>query len=461
MRSSRKSTRARRKGAALVIAMVFVVIFSALGIGMVTMSGANVQIADNHRNLNGALTAAQSGQDVVRYCLSRILISSATPTSQYLSEIITAIQTDLTNNGVSAISLGNGGSITSTTLDSVTGRNFDAQLVVDPHLPTVLQARVTGHSGQSSRTITTCYNIQPYRFPIFDFGLATKGPLDFPGNPTIVAANEAWEADMFVESADSPVAVHVGGNLNFDGDVNIGNAAANVDFVGDVQIAGDTGQTAIDNHVSIGADSPEFPVPNTAHFLQYATGQVVDSSTDLSKGITLVNAKIAAGTNPTFLGTATIQGVLYIESPNVVTFDRNVALQGVIVADGDASNPDPSINRIDVVGNFASQPYPSDPQFDAIRQEEGSSIIAPGFATSFSGNFSTLEGVIAVSGAHFSGNMSALIKGTIINYAGSSTVVEGNATMNFDRVNSVKIPAGFDLYQELDYVPSTYSESAT
>lgn len=34
-----------------------------------------------------------------------------------------------------------------------------------------------------------------------------------------------------------------------------------------------------------------------------------------------------------------------------------------------------------------------------------------------------------------------------------------NATMNFDREGSTKIPAGFDLYRELDYDPSTYSET--
>ena len=150
------------------------------------------------------------------------------------------------------------------------------------------------------------------------------------------------------------------GNLNFDGNVNIGNASANVDFGGDVQIAGDTGETAIDNHVDIGMDSPEFPAPDVNRFLQYAIGDVVDGSTDLTKGITLTNATIKGG-----------------------------------------------------------------------------------------------------SGIHFSGNMNAQIKGSIINYANSSTLVEGNATMNFDRVGSVKIPAGFDLYRELDYEPASYSETGS
>jgi len=461
MRSKTKSTRRCRKGMALIIAMIFVVIFAGLGVSIATMSGVNVQVAQNHHNLNGAVSAAQSGQEIVRYLLSRVLISSATPQPQYLSEIITAVQTDLSDNNIKAVTLNNGGKIMAITLNSASGQNFEAQLAIDPNQPTILQASVTGQSGQSSRTITTSYNIQAYEFPIFDFGLATKGPLNFPGNPTIVAANEAWEADMFVESSGNPIAVQVIGNTNFDGEVNIGNAAANVDFGGAVQIAGDIGQAAIDNHVSIGAETPEFPEPDTARFLKYATGPVVDSSTDLSKGITLVNATIKAGTNPVFEGSVTIQGILFVESPNKVTFGSNVALQGIIVADGDSKNPLPGQNSLDIMGNFASQPYPNDPEFDAIRQEEGSSIVAPGFSASFSGNFSTLEGVVAVSGAHFSGNMNAQIKGTIINYSGSATVVEGNATMNFDRVNSTKIPAGFDLYRELDYEPSMYCESTS
>jgi Tfp pilus assembly protein PilX len=459
MSSKRKSARRFHKGVALIVAMIFVLIFSALGICMATMSGTNVQVAKNHHNLNAAVAAAQSGQEIVRYLLSRVLISSSTHESQYLNAIVTAVQTDLADNKISAVTLSSNGLITATTLNSASGQNFSAQLLIDPNQFDVLQARVTGHSGQSSRTITTSYHIQAYEFPIFNFGLATKGSLDFPNNPTIVAANEAWEADMFIESSGNPIAVHVGGNANFDGDINIGSGAANVDFVGDVNIAGDIGQAAIDNHVSIGAESPEFPVPDAARFLQYATGPIVDSSTDLSKSITLINATIQGGTNPVFNGSVTIQGILYIESPNKVTFGNNVALQGLIVADGNVNNPDPGQNSIDILGNFASQPYPNDAEFDAIRQEEGSSIIAPGFAATFAGNFSTLEGVVAVSGAHFTGNMNAMIKGTIINYAGSSTVIEGNATMNFDRANSVKIPAGFDLYRELDYQPSMYCET--
>jgi len=172
--------------------------------------------------------------------------------------------------------------------------------------------------------------------------------------------------------------------------------------------------------------------------------------------VTLNNALIVAGTDPNFLSSVIINGILFIESPNRVTFSRNVSLQGIIVAEGNLESP--GTDRIDFCGNFASGPYPPDEEFDAIRGEVGSSIVAPGFATTFQGNFSTLEGVVAVSGIHFSGNVSALIKGTIINYSDTPMIIEGNAVMNFDRAGSTKIPAGFDTLRVLTYNPSYYEE---
>lgn len=451
----------KRRASALIVSMMFVLIFSALAISMMTMSGTNIQLASNHHNVNNALVAAQSGQEVIRYWLSRVRFSSSTPQANYFATIVAGLKDDLSDKGITNVVLQNDGSIEAVALNSNTGLTFDGQMSIDlSQSPPKLQTRVTGHSGDIARTITILYNIQPYVFPIFNFGLATKGPVNFPGNPTITAVNAAWEADIFIESATNPIAMLTIGNLNFAGEVNIGNPTANVDFQRDVIIAGDHGQAAIDNHVSIGNDSPEFPVPDTERFRAYATGPLITSSTDLSKGMTLINATIKSGTNPVFQQSVIVQGVLFIESPNRVTFARNMALQGLIVADGDVINADPASRRIDFMGNFASGPYPSDPQFDALRAEEGTSILAPGFFTTFGGNFSTLEGVVAVSGAHFSGNVNAQIKGSIINYSNSPTVVEGNAVMNFNRAGSTKIPAGFDLCRELDYVPTSYAESA-
>jgi hypothetical protein len=443
-----------RKGAALIMAMIFVILFASLAIGVATISDTNVQIASNQHRANLAFATAESGLEVMRYWLSRVLISSSLSPSEYRSAIISAVRNDLASNGISNVVVQTDGSIPSVIINSATGQTFAGQIQSHPSNPCILQVSATGVSDEFTRTIRVNYNIEPYNHPIFNYGLATKGPLDFPGNPTVTGANANWEADMYIESGSSLLAVHVGGNTNFDGDISVGNSGASVDFEQDVQIAGDYGQEAIDEHVSIGADQVDFPVPQTGRFQQYATGDVIDSSSDLTKGITITNGTIAAGTNPYFDGSVIIEGILYIEPPNIVTFGHNVELRGIIVAPGDVQNP--GTNTITFLGNFATAPYPSGAEFDTIRHETGSSIIAPGFSATFAGNFSALDGVMGISGVHFSGNANAVIKGTIINYSDTPAVVEGNATLNFDRMYSTKIPSGFDTHRELNYDPSSY-----
>lgn len=368
------------------------------------------------------------------------------------------MQYDLDANNISNITVYNDGSIPPVGLHSASGQNFEGEILIDANDLNILQVYTTGGSGQITRTIRVNYDIEPYEYPIFDYGMATKGPVHFLGNPTITGINSNNEADIFIDSQSTNLAMLVTGNTNFDGDISIGNSTANADFWGDVKIGGDTGQTAIDNHITIGTETPEFPVPDTQHFEQYATGDVIKSSTDLTNSMTLTNAKIRAGTDPNFLGNIIIEGILYIEQPNIVTFNGNVDSRGMIVAEGDVS--DAGTNSMSFLGNFATNPYPPGTEFDAIRQETGSSILAPAFAVTFAGNFSALSGVMAVSGVHFSGNVSAVVKGTIVNYSENPTVVEGNSTLNFDRSDNITVPAGFDTHRILTYNPTSYEELA-
>jgi len=433
-----KSFHPKRKGAVLIVAMIFVLIFSALAVSMAAMSGTNVQLASNQHKVGCALGSAASGLEVQRHWLTPVTMPSSTPVSKYFSTIIDTVQYDLDANSISNITLKQTGLILPVSLDSATGQTFTGQMHISDSNSSVLEIFSTGGDAQITRTIKVDFEIEPYKWPIFNYGLATKGPLNYTGNPRTTGVTESWEADIYIESSGSNTALSVAGNTNFHGDIMIGNPDADAIFGGDILIDGDHNQDAIDNHVFIGVDPVEFPEPDTARFGPYATGEIIDSDSDLTKGLTLVNATIEAGTNPTFQKGVIIQGILLIESPNVVTFD-NVALQGIIVAEGDVT-ANPITDRIDVLGNFASGPYPAGAEFDAIRQEVGSSIVAPGFAMSFQGNFSTLEGVVAVSGIHFSGNVAAQVKGTIINYSDQP------------------IPAGFDTHRVLTYDPSSYDE---
>ncbi len=451
----KKSEKPNRRGAVLIVSMIFVLIFSALAVSMAAMSGTNVQLASNQHKVGCAIASTESGLETMRFWLNRVTFSSSILPSDYHDEIVSTLQSDLSANSITNISVNNG-TIPPVPLDSATGQAFEGEILIDANNTDILQLTATG-GNEITRTIRVQYDIQPYEYPIFDYGLATKGPVHFLGNPTVNGVNSNGEADIFIESNSNNLAMLVTGNCNFDGDITVANSTANVALMGAVQIAGDTGQTAIDNHIDIGADPPQFPIPDTQHFQQYATGPVIDSSTDISSGMTLTNATIAAGTDPNFLGNIIIEGILYIEQPNVVIFSRNVASNGMIVAEGDPNFAGPN-NSISFLGNFATNPVPAGVQFDAIRQEEGSSILAPASSVTFAGNFSALSGVMAVSGAHFSGNVNAMIEGTIINYSNNPTVIEGNSTLNFDRSANITVPAGFDTHRILTYNPASYEE---
>jgi hypothetical protein len=452
----KKSKKPNHKGAVLIVSMIFVLIFSALAVSMATMSGTNVQLASNQHKVGSAIASTESGLEAMRYWLNQVTFPSHVLPSDYHGEIVSTLQSDLSANSITNITVFNNGTIPPVPLDSATGQAFEAEVLIDANNTDILQLTAIG-GNDITRTIRVQYDILPYEYPIFDYGLATKGPVHFLGNPTVNGVNSNGEADIFIESNNNNLAMLVTGNTNFDGDITVSNAVANVALMGTVQIAGDTGQTAIDNHINIGTNSPQFPVPDTQHFQQYATGPVIDSSTDLSSGMTLTNATIAAGTDPNFLNNVIIEGILYIEQPNIVTFQGNVDSQGMIVAEGDPNFAGAN-NSISFLGNFATNPIPAGVQFDAIRQEEGSSILAPAFSVAFAGNFSALSGVLAVSGAHFSGNVNAVIEGTIVNYSDNPTVIEGNARLNFDRSNNITVPAGFDTHRILTYNPASYEE---
>ena len=61
-----------RQGAALILSMIFVLIFSALAVSLASLTGTNVQIASNHHRVKTALYAAQSGLECAKYIVSTV-----------------------------------------------------------------------------------------------------------------------------------------------------------------------------------------------------------------------------------------------------------------------------------------------------------------------------------------------------------------------------------------------------
>ncbi|MBW8002012.1 MAG: hypothetical protein FVQ80_08305 [Planctomycetes bacterium] len=447
--------RRKRPGAVLIVSLIFVLIFSALAVSLATISANNVQIASNHHQTNAALAAAYSGLEVLRYHLAKVSISGTTAAEDRLQATTTALQSYLTAADITNVSASyNGSSMTvpAVTLNSTGNQTFT--ITITAISDDVMRADVTGNAYQLSRTIRTNFNITEVGNSVFDYGVATKGPLVLEGNVDFEGASVAVEASVYIESASTIEALSISGNSQIAGNVSISNPDATVTLSGNASIGGETGDDAIDNHVETGVDTADFPQPVPSYFEQY-----IDDVIDMNE-TTFENIRIPAGTNPTFSSDVILRGIIYIETPNVLRFSGSADITGIIVGDGDW-NDDSATNSITFTGNVQSNPIstlPEEEKFDGIRTETGTFLMAPGFSVSFGGNFDTLNGTIAANGIEFTGNAGGTIAGSVINYSSTPMTLSGNNDLYFNRSGITEPPAGFVSSQKLTYQPESYSE---
>ena len=71
-----KTYQPKHRGTVLILAMIFLVVFSALAVSMAGLSGTNMQLASNQHKINSALSAAQSGLECGRYIISNTPLPS-------------------------------------------------------------------------------------------------------------------------------------------------------------------------------------------------------------------------------------------------------------------------------------------------------------------------------------------------------------------------------------------------
>jgi hypothetical protein len=125
-------------------------------------------------------------------------------------------------------------------------------------------------------------------------------------------------------------------------------------------------------------------------------------------------------------------------------------------------NDNTGTNQLTFLGNVSSLPVtdlPAESQFDGVRDETGTFVMAPGFSASFGGNFDTMNGAIAANGINFFGNAGGTIAGSVVNYADTPITLSGNTDLFFSRSGITEIPAGFEPEIVLHYDSSSYSET--
>ncbi len=448
-RNCKKKNNDFRRGAVLIIAIIFMAVFSSLSLAMLTMSSANIQIADNQRQGNLALTNAQSGLEVLRYWLDDMGVSA-----KDLTAVKDALTLNLTNAVVTNITVAADDpcdptalTIAAVALGSQSNQTFSA--VISQIDADTLRVDVTGTSGQLSRTIRTNFNFALRGSNVFDYGIASNGPLAITGQAEIEGVNLAVESDVYISGGITGDSFEISNKASLAGDVYIADPYATV-TIGPQSTVGD---------VILDADPVVFPTPNTAYFAQFATGDVINSESSLSSYTALNNVTIAANTNPTFSGNMAINGVLFIEQPNQVAFSDQVTVQGIIVGNSVVGDESP-YNSLSFSGQVECFDMSglTGAEFNAIKNETGTFIIAPGFSAEFSGQSNVGNGVIAVAGASFTGQAGGTINGSIINYSTNPVELSGQSSLSFNQPGTTNNPTGFTGAQVVEYNAASYSE---
>lgn len=452
-RHRRRARDAQRRGMASVLAMLFLILFSALALGFFASATMSAQVSRNERRGFEAQLAAESGLQFMRYQLARLTVPPGTADAQMPAEI----QADLVALLQGTLNLGDaqvtrsGATVSVPTIALENDRSFSATVYWST--PTA-RLTVTGTSGAGpgavTRSLSTDFNLQSRTGSILGYGIASKGPVT-------VKSSAATKVLGTPDLAGSILSAHTGataittGNGTIDGDLAVTVAKSQVSLGGG-SVGGSTGAgDVLANHVSV-VPTPEFPVVKTDAFAALAVN-AYDSKKGHQK-----NVRVPPNTNPRFNGGDVIDGVLYIESPNRVTFRGHAQVNGVIVFQGTGN---PGVNSLDFRGNVQPGSIPAGAEFDAVRAAaQGLAIVAPTASVTMSGSTDGyLDGSLIAYSLDLGGSADLWFsKGSIVTVGPDATKVQGK-TVNFTGTGADNPPkTGLTFSGSLRPDPGTYRE---
>ena len=447
------------RGMASVLAMLFLVLFATLAVGFVAESTTTVQISRNERSLQQAQAACESGMQFIRYQLDQLNVPSGDTGAALLNDVAAGLGQAL--NGAASMN-GHAVAVTNGTLylpsssdyivvDSNTGLKFQAAITASGEF---LSVKCTGYGPVSGigKALQIQFDRASRAGTIFNYGVAARGPVQLSGNATIQGATDPTKGSVLSTTAGTP-ALSMSGSASISGDFSYTNSAAVNSYGG--TIAGlSSSSPNFSQHIHSGIAAPQFPSIDTSVYAQYATNTWTSAT-----GKTVVNCVVPANANPNFSGGTTIQGVLYIKTPNQVSFSGNTTIQGCIVVE---NNPQGTSNSLSFSGNVTAltiDTLPANSTFPAgERALTGAFILAPTFAVTFSGNFGTIGGSMIADSFSFSGNASGTVDGSVIALKDVPLVMSGNGTITVQSGGTSAYPTGVNFGYNYVPLPGTYIE---
>ena len=442
-------------------------LMTAMAVGLAASTNLNLSRSRHMKDSLSAQLSAESGLQFILMSFTKLRMPAATDTSNFitsLSEGIAGVLDDTINVSDQVVSCS--GSTISVPAITAGASSFTCSItVLAPDAEGTPRCRLssTGSYGLASRTVSLDMKMASVSADAFNYGIASRGGISVSGNATIDGMNSPDEGNVLSISQEA-FAISLGGSATVGGDLFL--TAEGEDSVhlqgGGLSVGGESDIAAIvEDHVHRLPESPDFPELDLAPFETLAT-TVIDSNTDLDgPGLVVNNARIAAGTNPEFTQDTEINGILYIESPNTVTFKSKVVLNAIIITEDATGLPGP--NTLDFKGQVTApgvDALPDTPEFQAVKAQSGTIVLAPGFAVQFRGSVNSINGTIAADQFSFLGNsnISGEISGSIIGLSSASLLMQGNATILINRQDSNDTPAGFVHFKGLAVIADTYAE---
>ena len=452
--------KSKQKGTALIIAMMFVSLVAVLSTSLVMSANINLATADNSGKVLDARLAAESGIEFMTYQLRSVELTTGPTIASVMDAIATTLATELdgtTNLGAQTVSYDD----TTLTIPAITlpgGDSFTTTIAVGSWntLLLTVTGQITTDTGTISRTIAM--EAQISSGGASNYSVYAKGPVNIGMNVTITGVNNDDEASIVSAASGAAISISSG---------SIQGSVAAVQEEGTATI--DIGSTEVSGETLYGVICPE-PIIDVDVFTVFADYQTIDEFTDLSNipFNTLTNATIEAGTNPEFDNDITINGVLYIKSPNVVTFKNKCTMTGVMVSATPLPGYDPAENIVYFNNNLTANSVAELPDIDpftVIRTMAGSSFLLPGFKLEIKNNLlTTIAGNIAAEEIVMKNNVTCSIKGNLFALGDAGLTLNNNAELTIDTSDMIGSGPGLmrgdvNIVKTLMLLPDTYAEN--
>ena len=413
--------RATRRGVASVLAMLYLVLFSTLAVGFAAASTMSAQIAGNERLLHQGQIAADGGMQFIRYQLGAITVPSGTTQTNLLDAVAQQLgaQMDTTPNMNSHLVANTNGTIYIPSasdwmmIDRNSGAGFRVA-ITQSNMNLVVNVTGCGNANTPNtaihKTIQVQYQAVQKTNPIFNYGIVTKGAMTMSNTVTISGARP----DVVIATSSSTPLNNTAPSTSFGGDLYYTNAAGTNSYSTMTIDGYNKTQAGFAQHVHSGATPPTFPTIDTSGFLPYATNTYPNTSGGSSQ--TLINTILNPG-NYNFSNATTIKGVLYIKTPNNISFSGPVALQGCIVVENNpvGTSATNSLKFTQTVNATGIDTLPATAQFPAgERALTGSVILAPNFSVTGTNTFGVVSGSLVAGKFTFTNNFTATVYGSIL-----------------------------------------------